>query len=198
MFRKLKEWNFERRMANQRKKKKYADCDCGGMHYWLTDTFADMFITLRDMKHGAPELDFEEFNNLPKEWLDKELAIYKEKQIKNGYDYNIDIFAKWYIILTRISYCLKQANEDITDIVNEYAEDFTQAVWGDDSFMDHMVPCRFDSKGKPTCYELVTNEPSKELREKYFNREQEIFEYRDKMKDEAFDLIKKYFWNLWD
>ena len=198
LLRKFKDWNFERRMANQRKKKKYADCDCWGMHYWLSDTFADMFITLRDMKHGAPELEFEEFDSFPKDWLDKELAEYKVKQLENGYEYNIDIFAKWYIILTRIAYCLKQANEDITDIVNEYAEDFTQAVWGDSSFMEHMVPCKFDSSGKPTCYELVTNEPSNELREKYFNREQEIFEYRDKMKDEAFDLIKKYFWNLWD
>ena len=61
-----------------------------------------------------------------------------------------------------------------------------------------MVPCKFDSEGKPICYELKTNEPPEELKEKYFNREQEIFEYRNKMKDEAFDLIKKYFWNLWD
>ena len=198
MFRKLKDWNFERKMANQRKKKKFADCDCWGMHYWLSDTFADMILNLRDMKHGAPELKFEEYNTLPTEWLNKELALYKEKQIKEGYTYEINIFTKWYIILTRIAYCLKQANDEITIIDNEYREEFDRVVWGDGSFLDHMVPCKFDSKGKPTCYELKTNEPPEELKEKYFNREQEIFEYRNKMKDEAFDLIKKYFWNLWD
>ena len=38
----------------------------------------------------------------------------------------------------------------------------------------------------------------KEIREKYIERENEIFNYRNKMKDEAFVLLQKYFWNLWD
>ena len=38
----------------------------------------------------------------------------------------------------------------------------------------------------------------KELEEKYRQRSEEIAKYRDEMKNEAFDLLKKYFYHLWD
>ena len=41
-------------------------------------------------------------------------------------------------------------------------------------------------------------EKHKELREEWLNREEEIWNYREKMKKEAFDLFSKHFWNLWD
>ena len=43
----------------------------------------------------------------------------------------------------------------------------------------------------------VLTEFTKELK-KYLKEEDRIFKYRDKMKNEALDLIKKYFWGLWD
>lgn len=193
IFNRISEWKFERRMANQRKKKKFADCDCWGMHYWITDTFADMIITLRDMKHGAPDLPFEEFDKLPSNWLKKELEIYKTKQIKNGYSYEVDIFAKWYIILTRIAYCLKQANEEITEIENEYSDALFEVF-----HKNTLDLISSKEKGKPKLYTINTPKANEELRKKFLQKEDEIFEYRDQMKNEAFDLLKKYFWNLWD
>ena len=41
-------------------------------------------------------------------------------------------------------------------------------------------------------------EEYKELREKWLNRQEEIWNYREKMKKEAFDLFSKHFWSLWD
>ena len=44
----------------------------------------------------------------------------------------------------------------------------------------------------------MTNEPDPELKRKFWDREQEIADYRESMKNEAFDLLKKYFYSLWD
>ena len=55
-----------------------------------------------------------------------------------------------------------------------------------------------DEKGKPKLWTLKTNEPDMMLQEKYYKRVMEIENYRNACKDEAFDLIKKYFYHLWD
>lgn len=196
----LSDFIFELKMKKQRFKKGYSNSDCWSMHYWLGDTFPKMIKTLRDMKHGSPDLDFSEFYNLPLDWLIPELEKLEKIREKEGYEYNIyDCFDKWYIILTRIAYCLEQTNEELTEIKNEYAEQFHNEVWGENNnILSHLEVKEFDKKGNPKLYELKTQKPSEEIKNKYWKREEDIFNYRDKMKNEAFDLLKKYFWNLWD
>ena len=65
---KISDYKFNKRMAKQRYKKGFSDSDCWGMNYWFTETFPKMILNLRDMKHGAPELPFEEYDKLPEEW----------------------------------------------------------------------------------------------------------------------------------
>jgi len=36
------------------------------------------------------------------------------------------------------------------------------------------------------------------LEKNFWKKHKEIENYRKKTKDEGFDLMKKYFWNLWD
>ena len=62
----------------------------------------------------------------------------------------------------------------------------------------HHEVVEYDEKGKPKLWRLITNEPDEELEKKYKKRNEEIAKYRDEMKDEAFDLLKKYFYHLWD
>lgn len=163
--RKFKDYKFERRMAKQRYKKGYADCDCWGMSYWLVSTFPEMILNLRDMKHGAPELPFEEFDTFPLEWKDEELQKYKLRQERDGYEYKPDsIYTKWYIILTRIAFCLKEADED-KEVYNPFKKDYYV---------------------------------SDDLEKAYYREEEKILKYKENMKDEAMDLIKKYFYHLWD
>jgi hypothetical protein len=157
----------------QKLKRGYSDEDCYDLHYWLLDTFPQMVKTMRDMRHGAPELNYEEFDNLPLEWVIEnapELLDQKkeyneaEELILSGSE---AVYDKWWFILTRITYCLEQANEDITPIKNEYNQITDMATYN--MWLD-----------------------------KFLEREKEIFQYREDMKNEAFDLLKKYFWNLWD
>lgn len=128
---------------------------------------------------------------------------------KDSYTQDEDM-CKWLLILSRISYCFKQADEDVTEIVNKYAEEYNKQVWGDEedyfktkkSFKEfwnrHTTVIEYDENNKPKLYELNLNEADPELKKKYFDEVNRIDEYRNKMKDEGFDLLKKYFWHLWD
>ena len=204
MFRRLihkfNDYRFEKCMARQRYKRGFSDNDCWGMNYWLTSTFPDMILNLRNMKHGAPELPFEEFDKLPLDWKDKELQKYKIIQEKNGYEYEPDsIFTKWYILLTRMAYCLKEADGD-KKIYNPYEKDYNIAVWGDDFYKEKSFTKFWDKHSEKVNggYIIKTNEPDKDLKNKYFKIEEENMKYKENMKDEAMDLIKKYFYSLWD
>lgn len=200
LIHKFNEYKFNKRMARQRYKRGFSDDDCWGMNYWLVSTFPDMILHLRDMKHGAPELPFEEFDALPLEWKDQELQKYKYRQEQDGYEYEPDsIFTKWYILLTRMAYCLKEADAD-KEMYNPYKKEYDLAVWGPDfgkekSFTDFWNKhCEKVDGG----YIIKNNEPDPELRDKFFKCEEDNCRYKEQMKDEAMDLLKKYFYNLWD
>lgn len=204
MFGKLRhfinEKKFTRKMAKQRYKYGYALCDCWGMDMWLTTMFPKMILELRDMKHSAPDLEFEEFENLPSDWKDKELKKHKKYEEQNGYDYDPNsVFTKWYILLTRIAFCLQEANMD-KEVYNPFQKEYDEALWGKDiskykTFTEFWYKhCKKVDNG----YVLEPKEVDAELEKKYFDYETQIVEYKKKMKDEAMDLIKKYFYNLWD
>lgn len=204
MFRRLlhlfNEYRFNKRMARQRYKKGFSDNDCWGMNYWLTSTFPEMILRLRDMKHGAPDLPFEEFDKLPNEWKEVELQKYKIIQEKNGYEYESDsIFTKWYILLTRMAYCLKEADED-KEIYNPYEKDYNIAVWGEDFYKEKSFTDFWDKHSEKVDggYIIKNNKPPQELKDKYFKELEKQWEYKQQMKDEALDLLKHYFYNLWD
>jgi hypothetical protein len=199
-------------MNKQRKKKHYADCDCWGMVYWFNDTFVQMIRRLRDMKHGAPQQPFEEVDNFPLQWVAKESEILLEQNRKEGYEEEVDLWGKesyfdrWWLVLSRIAYCLEQTDEDKTDIKNEYAEEYYNQTFGKDDgnedfktwWNKHHKVVEYDEKGKPKLWQLITHDAEKELEDNFKRREEEIAQYREDMKNEAFDLLKKYFWNLWD
>lgn len=151
---------------------------------------------------------------MPLDWLNKYAQEFTDKIEKESlkgpdYDYTDTIcfwggtisdrcFCRWWIILTRIAWCLEQASED-TKIYNEYAEEFNKQSWKDiNSLSDILEVETYTDNREPSLYSLKDNNVDPELKKKYFNKEAEISKYRDDCKNEAFDLIKKYFWNLWD
>lgn len=124
---------------------------------------------------------------------------------KRGYS-DCDIFDMSYWFIQVIVPMLKQLKET----KHGYPCDMTEKEW--DNQLDKMIKC-FIEMSEDGCsmkneYEnkLFENiewneeetEEHKELREEWLNREEEIWNYREKMKKEAFDLFSKHFWNLWD
>lgn len=180
-LRKLKDFKFNLECKIQRFLYGYSNSDCWDMHYWLGDTFPKMIRKLRDTKMGAPDLDFEEFDSFPTEWIEEQSKILLQQKKEKGLKEEIviqgkeKIFDRWWFILSRIAYCLEQSNEEIIEIENEHSKDFMNIALNNKNSISE-----------------------KEIRKKYIERENEIFNYRNKMKDEAFILLQKYFWHLWD
>lgn len=75
-----------------------------------------------------------------------------------------------------------------------YPIDMTDKEWGD--IIDRMIFC-FTEANDYTCSQTNSINYDKN-KDKWREREIEIVNYRDKMKNEGLELFSKYFWNLWD
>jgi hypothetical protein len=209
---KFRDWRFEKRKKKQRKKRGFADSDCWEMRSYFSTIVPEMFRELAKMKNGAPQLEFEEFTTFPKDWIEENSKILLAQKKEKGREEKIDVdgeekfFDRWWFVLMRIAFCLEEADVDKDDIINEYEEEYHKQVFGerDDKLSfkkwwdKNFEVVETDKKGKPKLYRLKTNEPDKDLEEKFWEREKEIEHYREERKNEAFDLIKKYFYCLWD
>ena len=124
---------------------------------------------------GAPCVeDFIEYDYFPEDWKENALKEYNEFQKKFDYSNDEDsVFTKWYIILTRIAFCLEEADK-FKNMENPYREDFNRYLF------------------------MPTTKIPDELKHNFIKVENDNDEYKCAMKDEAMDLIKKYFYNLWD
>ena len=205
---------FDSKMRRQRKRRGYADIDCWNLFNWFQSTFVEMIKHLRNRKMGAPELDFEEVDNFPLEWIEQQCKILLKQKKRNGYEEEVKLFGseryfdRWWLVLSRIAYCLEESDEEKCSEKNEFYEEYFEQVWGSKEELRKMKfkeiwdtfwkPETFDENGKTLTYRLETKEPDPKLQKKYYKREEEIAEYREKMKNEAMDLLKKYFFCLWD
>lgn len=209
---KIKDYFYERKMKKQRVKRKYSDDMCWDLQYTLLDILPKMIETLRKGKYSYPEEKFEEVDNFPHDWIQQSLKELEKDFDKADFDKpNIkNRFTRWHLILKRMSYCLIQADETQTEIKNKYQKDYDKQLWGVDDweveeklsvkdwFKKHTYVSKRDENGKPLLHAFDFKEVEPELRKNYWQEEERINTYRDDMKTEAFNLINKYFWNLWD
>lgn len=201
----LSDWFYERKYRRQRVKRKYSDDMCWDLNYTLLDILPDMIENLRQMKHSYPDLKFEEVDNMPKDWVN--IALISLELEFSIFDYEKpsldDAFTRWHIILKRMAYCLREADKDIP---NKYEEEYNKASMPDTSnaktFKQYWntitEPIVFGENEKPRLYVFKTKKVDERISKKYFDEQERIENYKDDMKTEAFTLINKYFWNLWD
>ena len=208
MFRLFKDIKYK----IQRARKKYSNDMCWDLQYTLLEILPKMIETLRQGKHSYPELEFEEIDSLPHDWVQNALKeLEKERNLEDYDKPDIkDQFTRWHLILKRISYCLMQADETQTEIKNKYQREYDKQLWGIEDweedkklsvkewFKKHTYVSKRDENGKPVLHTFDFKEVDPELKKNYFDESRRIDEYRDNMKTEAFNLINKYFWHLWD
>lgn len=173
---------------------------------FLTGTFSKMIRSLADTTHGYPQENFEEVEKFPLEWTKntiEEINRRRQNKIEVTSPFDIDKPAdRWELVLLRMAYCFERADkfEDFEE--NEYSEEYFNQVFGRDHKMKKHESFRRWWKRRTIKveggYQLIEHEPDKDLQENYYNREREIWEHKVAYKDEAIDLLKKYFYNLWD
>lgn len=171
---KIKNMRFEHKMKKQRAKYKYSEDMCWDFYDSFLDIIPKQIDKLIEFRNSHPDIEFKEIETFPIQWVNETLNELNKKDDKASFNIN-DTQSRWLLILSRISYCFKQANENTTKIKNEF----------EDSFF-HLS------------YKLKEGDVPEDLKNNYFAKEKEIYEYRNNMKNEAFDLLKKYFWDLWD
>lgn len=187
-------------------KKGYVSENLFDISNWICETFPKMLREFASKTHGAPELNFEEIECMPLQWVNDtigEINRTRQNKIEVEAPFDIDnLFDRWELILYRMAYCFERANEWNDYEENEYREEYFKQLFG----ADHKIK-RHESFKKwfkrrtikvEGGYQLIQHEPDKELEKKYFAREYEIEQNKVEYKDEAMRLLSKYFYSLWD
>lgn len=105
---------------------------------------------------------------------------------KHGYPGNITA-EEWDKIIDKMIFYFTESDEQKCSKQNQYKDQFNNIIWQDGILY-------FDkNKLTKTEYKQYNN-----IRHKYFQREKELSQYREKKKNQAFKLFSEYFWHLWD
>ena len=179
IFYKIKEFPSDIRHVYQRAKKGYSYRDLWSIDYWFMEMMPKMLTDYKKNLHGCPA----QFTTNDDGTQHQDI----EKGMKD-----------WEAIIDRMILCFKEMNEDTCSMKNEYKDEYFRQCYGEGkSALDCFVPDSEDENGEKL-YRLQTKEVEPELGENFRRKNIEINEYREKMKNEGFELFSKYFWNLWD
>ena len=221
-MRQIKEREFEEKCKNQRTERGYSDSDVWNFHYWFTETCSKMLKDLADKHMGFPsELDYEYFKankeNLYTQDYETWCCYPKNKKERAQKDKASDFCSKqWEDILNRMSFLLNEMDEDncsmavkkeeLLDKWSEIREEFETkyGAFGDKLKTKDIIE-KEKKDGSKYWYSPDYLPENDELRLRHDaawkelqDYEKKMFKYQNDCKDELFDLMKKYFWNLWD
>ena len=159
--------------SKQRITRGYADCDVWEMFSFLQTMIPDMLQKLKDTRHGSPGYLGENYTN-----------------------------EEWDKILERMIFLWREMDEDTCSEKNPYEDEHSKAF---DEF--HNKYGLFGSKlqtekeleenkkrgGGGTVHFMNELPEYRKISEKYDEEQKRLEEYRRSCKDEAFDMLKKYF-----
>lgn len=108
-------------------------------------------------------------------WFENTIIPMLEQLQKTKHGYPMDMTEQqWNITLDNMINYFKESTEKYCSEKNEYEEEYLNSMYEDNQ------------------------EDFKKLRDKWLDREEKIADYKTHMKDKAFKLFSKYFYNLWD
>ena len=182
-FRKCVRWSWQRIIRG------YADCDKWNMYRYLQNLIPDMLQDIRDNRHGAP-------GYLGKNYANEE-----------GILVNDTCHEEWDRILDRMIFLWRESNELTCSRKNPYEKEHSKA------FEEFTEKYGFLGEKLQTAEELEGNRKRgggrtihfmdelpeyKEISDKYRKESKILEDYRNISKDEALDMLKEYFFDLWD
>lgn len=171
-FEKIRDIPRDIKHCYQRAKKGYSYRDVWSIDSWFMEIMPQMLTDLKNNKHGCPM-----------QFTHNEDGT--EKDFETG-------MKEWQDTLERMIFCFREINDDTCSMKNEFEDEYDRQRFQGKPFKDLFVPTENGS------YRLDEGEVNPELSEKYRKKSIEIEEYKEKMKNEGFELFSKYFWNLWD
>lgn len=171
--------------SKQRAIKGYCDRDVWSMCDFLEDLFPAMLTELKNTRHGSPVV-LEDFNE-------------DGDEVGTCHD-------KWDKILDEMIFLWREANETTRSKKNRYEQEYQNAqeeferkygVFGEKLRSEEDIEHEKNT-GCRIIYGLTKAPEYQEIWDKYSQEQQDIEAYRHECKDQAFDLMKEHFYDLWD
>lgn len=178
----------------QRAERGFSDKDVWDISYWFLTVMPEMLTQFRDNMTGVPASISVKALNRSVKHRDKEDDINK---------------AKWEEIIDRMIFLLKEMDEETCSMKNVYEKEVVAAEKEFESKYG-MFGCNFEklnnikhddsSPGKRIYfYHDDPDHPEwKVLSAKSMYQDLMISNYRDKCREEFFNLFSQWFWDLWD
>ena len=175
--------------SRQRVVRGYADCDVWSMFSYLQELMPDMLRHLKDNRYSSPSYLGENYTN------------------EDGFLVNDTCHAEWDKILDRMIFLWRETNEETCSKKNPYEDEYMKA------FSDFHERYGLFGERLQTEAELEENKKRggggkihfmneipeyKEIYEKHREEDEKLEKYREECKDEAIDMLKEYFFSLWD
>ena len=182
-FGKCCRWSWQRIVRG------YADCDKWKMYQYLQNLIPDMLQDLRDKRYGSPGFLGENYTN------------------EEGILVNDTCHEEWDKILDHMIFLWKESNEYTCARQNPYEEEYAKAheefteKYG---FLGEKLQTEEEleenrKRGCGRTMHFMDELPEyKGISDLYFAEEKKIEVYRNTSKDEALNMLKEYFFCLWD
>ena len=193
--RRIESEEYEQEQKEQRAERGFSDSDCWNINTWFLEIMPQMLQQMRNNLHGFP---------------DNPYVVNRSQALQLPDDEESPKFKEWKETLDRMIFLLKEMGEDTCSWKNEYEEEYFAML---EDFCD-----KYGLMGEKLKTEEEKEEEKKrdssrmyfpddfpelypeasELRADYQRTEQYIWYYRDRCREEFFNLFSKHFWDLWD
>lgn len=177
------------RWSYQRIVRGYCDYDVWNMYGYLQELIPDMLQFLKDNRNGSPGYLGENYTN------------------ENGFLVNDTCHSEWDKILDHMIFLWNEMDEDKCSKKNPYEEEHTAAfsefmdiygIFGEKLQTEEELEANRRRGGGGTVHLMSEVPKYKDIDERYRTESIKLENYRNECKNEAFDLLKKYFYSLWD
>lgn len=213
-----KEAEREEKEKSQRAERGYSDSDVWNMGDWFIRTARPMLKQLAENNMGFPsdlEVQWvEDHKDEVKMNYDEFVCWPSEDKDPKGYELRSraseECDAKWKGILKRMAFLLGEMGEETCTKKNPYEDEwwsyhekFDKKYGSDRDVLKTEEELQREKKTHTFLHVGPERDPEfgkeyKEVSKKMYDAESDIWKYREKCKNEFFELFSKYFWNLWD
>ncbi len=174
--------------CRQRIVRGYCDGDLFSIHGWFLDIVPAMLEQYKQTRHGSPGILGENYTD------------------ERGILVNDTCHEEWDEILARIIFLFHEADETTCQRKNPYEDEHIRILEEFDQkyglFGEGLETPEEKEENKETGAHMI-HFPSElpeyaDIEEKYRAEDENLKEYREQCKDEAFKLFSKWFFHLWD
>lgn len=175
--------------SKQRIVRGYSDYDVWKMFSFLQTIIPNMLQTLKDTRMGSPGYLGKNYTN------------------EDGILVNDTCHDEWNKILDKMIFLWKETDEDACSQKNPYEEEYSKALdefWKKYGLLGEKLQTEKELEenkkrgGGGTVHFMDEIPAYKDISDKYHEEEKRLEAYRKSCKDEAFDMLKQYFFDLWD